>query len=114
MVKEVLYLIAHVVLSHRGVVAAGTFGLWPLFVPGFFLFVDSLARHNGMHVVGDIVAFDHPIDDHAFGDGDHLRHRLVQEADNGPLVAAVGIAVGNEGEQLICKFFFVRKQLENA
>ena len=78
------------------------------------LFVDPLARHNGMHVVGDIVAFDHPIDDHAFGDGDHLRHRLVQEADNGPLVAAVGIAVGNEGEQLICKFFFVRKQLENA
>ena len=81
---------------------------------GIGLFVDPLARHNGMHVIGDIVAFAYAIDDHALGDGDHLRHRLVQEADNGPLVAAVGIAVSNEGEQLISKFFFVGKELENA
>lgn len=67
-----------------------------------------------MHVVGDIVAFAHAVDDHALGHGDHLRHRLVQEADNGPLVAAVGLAVTNEGEQLIGKFFFVGKELENV
>lgn len=78
------------------------------------LFVDPLASHNRMHIVGDIVAFINAVDDHAFSDRDDLGHGLVQEADDGALVAAVGVPVGDEGKQLIGKFLFISKKLEDV
>ena len=70
------------------------------------------AIEDGMDIIGDVVPLLHAIQDHAFGDGDHVGRDLVQDADNGAFVAIVRDGVGNKGEQLVRQLFLIIESLE--
>lgn len=64
-----------------------------------------------MDIISDIVPLLDPIQDHAFGDRNHLGQDLVQDADNSAFVAVIGAGIDDEREKLVRQFIFVGKKL---
>ncbi len=67
-----------------------------------------------MDIISDIVPLVNAIQDHAFGDGDHVGRDLVQHTDNGAFVAVICAGVGNKSEKLVRQLLLVTEGLEQV
>lgn len=75
--------------------------------------IETDAIEGGVDVISDIVPLFYAIQDHAFGNRDHLRQDLMQDADNGALVAIIRAGVGDKGKEFIRQFLLVGEEAED-
>ena len=73
----------------------------------YVLLVHPLSVNDCVDIIFYIVPFIDAVNDHAFGDRDDVGSDFVQNADNGALIAAIGIGIGYKRIQFIGKFLFI-------